>query len=1151
MILILTGKNDNKMKYSYLFIGIAAALVVSCSVHEEEFNEPIQDDVEFYTSFEQPTEGTRVYVNEDLLLRWNADDRVSIFNKNTYNQQYRFTGETGDNAGGFKKVDSDEFVTGNALANVVSVYPYQEVTKITEAGTLSLILPSEQHYAENTFGLGANTMVSVSSDNFLQYKNVGGYLRLSLYGEGVKVSSITLRGNNGEKLAGKATVTMPLDGMPTVTLASDATDAIILVCDTPVALGATAEESKDFWFVVPPVTFSQGFTVSVNQTTGGVFEKSTSKNITIGRNILSKMSPIEVEGSTPTVPVPEAVDLGLPSGLKWASFNLGASKPEEYGDHYAWGETEPYYSSLDPLTWNEGKEEGYAWTTYQWCMGSKDTMTKYCSNPFYGYNDFTDNKTVLDSEDDAAHVKLGSKWRMPTYAEWTELMKNCTWEWTTLDSAKGYTVTGPNGCSIFVPAAGRWFNTEFNYASSYGDYWSSSLNSPDRAMVADFKSVTVDGAFGNRYLGLSVRPVYGEFVFVESVSLNTTSLSLLEGTTEQLTVTILPSDATEKTVKWTSNDTSVASVSWNGEVTAVSAGTATITAWASDGVHSTTCSVIVTAPYTVVTPEAIDLGLPSGLKWASFNLGATSPEEYGDYFAWGEVTPKANYSWSTYKYCDGSSNSMTKYCLDSSYGQVDGLSLLESQDDAASINLGEDWRMPTKEEWTELMNDCSWVWTTVNGKEGYLITGKKAGFTENSIFLPAAGIWDGTSFYPKNNSPWSVAGSYWSSNLGNTNIPYNLDFDIVCPYVDSNSDEYRYTGQSIRPVWNGGSIPMNPVIDLSKDGTANCYIVSTSGSYKFNATVKGNSLESLRPAVSAEVMWESFGTNIAPETGDIIASVELSSDGYVLFATPEELKDGNALIAIKDAVGTVLWSWHIWVCKDFDPEKTASLYANNAGVMMDRNLGALSATPGDNLSIGLLYQWGRKDPFMGSSSLTNTALAAATPAFPTPNATTTTIEYTIEHPSEFIAFQSFDWLNSTNDNRWKEEKTIYDPCPPGWKVPQGGPDGFYATAFGTSKSISNHNYWDSSLHGLLLPSSISGVEAWYPASGARGWGDARLVNVGSIVEVYSSLVGQNSSAYTLNCKESIIYPSSYCTSSSATDYFHRVDARSVRCVRED
>ena len=285
------------MKHLALYIGMAAVLVASCSVKEESFDISQQDDVVFYASFEQPSQGTRVYANEDLLLRWTADDRVSIFNKNTYNQQYKFTGETGDNAGGFKKVDTEEFVTGNPISNVVSIYPYKETTKITESGVITVTLPSEQHYEENTFGLGANTMVSVSEDNFLQYKNVCGYLRLSLFGDGVSVSSIKLKGNNGEKLAGKATVTMSSDGTPSAVMGNDATDEIILICDTPIALGATADMSVDFWFAVPPVTFRQGFTVDITCANGGTFEKSTTKSITIERSHLSKMTPMGVEGS--------------------------------------------------------------------------------------------------------------------------------------------------------------------------------------------------------------------------------------------------------------------------------------------------------------------------------------------------------------------------------------------------------------------------------------------------------------------------------------------------------------------------------------------------------------------------------------------------------------------------------------------------------------------------------------------------------------------------------------------------------------------------------------------------------------------------------------------------------------------------------------
>ena len=322
------------MKRFALYLELATVLVASCSIQEENFETPQQDDLIFYATFEQSAEdSTRVYVNEDLLLRWTADDRVSIFNKITYNQEYKFTGQTGANAGGFKKVDNDEFVTGNAISHVVSVYPYQESTAISESEDISLTLPAVQHYAENTFGLGANTMISVSEDNVLLYKNVGGYLVLKLYGEGVTVSSIRLKGNNGEKLAGKATVTMPLDGIPTAVLADDATDEITLVCDTPVELGATVEESKDFWFVVPPVTFSKGFTVSVSQTTGGVYEISTQKIITLERSNLSKMSPIKVEYMT----IPYNVIYYTTSDEKALNFHDASFNAEIVSNEYVGG----------------------------------------------------------------------------------------------------------------------------------------------------------------------------------------------------------------------------------------------------------------------------------------------------------------------------------------------------------------------------------------------------------------------------------------------------------------------------------------------------------------------------------------------------------------------------------------------------------------------------------------------------------------------------------------------------------------------------------------------------------------------------------------------------------------------------------------------
>ena len=191
--------------------------------------------------------------------------------------------------------------------------------------------------------------------------------------------------------------------------------------------------------------------------------------------------------------------------------------------------------------------------------------------------------------------------------------------------------------------------------------------------------------------------------------------------------------------------------------------------------------------------EYVDLGLPSGLKWATCNVGANSPEEYGDYFAWGETQPKSYYDWSTYKYCYGSYDTMTKYCVDSDYGTVDNKTTLELTDDAARVNWGGNWRMPTEAERHELRStsNCTWTWTTQNGVNGYKVTSKKNG---NSIFLPVAGF--------RISDDLSSAGSngyYWSNSLNTSYSGNAYAVEFISSYVYFVSVSRCY-GLSVRAV---------------------------------------------------------------------------------------------------------------------------------------------------------------------------------------------------------------------------------------------------------------------------------------------------------------------------------------------------------------
>lgn len=198
----------------------------------------------------------------------------------------------------------------------------------------------------------------------------------------------------------------------------------------------------------------------------------------------------------PTPTVAEYVDLGLPSGILWATCNVGAETPEGCGDYFAWGETRPKVT--------------YNWSTYQYCNDDSDQLTKYCNDSLYGYNGFTDNLITSLPEDDAATANWGIEWRIPTYDEWVELYQNATMTWTTQNDVNGLLFTASNGSSLFLPAAGdRWGGGELNGAGSHGYYWSSLLSTegPYDAWTLYFESGDCIMDPGNRDGGVSVRPV--------------------------------------------------------------------------------------------------------------------------------------------------------------------------------------------------------------------------------------------------------------------------------------------------------------------------------------------------------------------------------------------------------------------------------------------------------------------------------------------------------------------------------------------------------------------------------------------------------------------------------------------------------------------
>ena len=357
--------------------------------------------------------------------------------------------------------------------------------------------------------------------------------------------------------------------------------------------------------------------------------------------------------------------------------------------------------------------------------------------------------------------------------------------------------------------------TDVFYSSiAYGFYWGTSESNQDEFLsggdIADNAYAATMGSLSSgkmywykAYVKLDSQVFHGEVrsfttvVLVGRISFDKTSLSLIVGDEYTLTATVNPDNADNKTLKWTSSEESVATVDKSGKVKAKSKGTAVIKAEAQDGSGTyASCRVVVREPFVF---SAVDLGL--SVKWANANIGAGSEEDYGDYYAWGETQTKSNYGWVSYKWCMRSYKTLTKYCTNSSYGYngfTDGKTVLDLEDDAASVNLGGKWRMPTEAEWTELQQNCTWAWTydySGTGVSGQIVTSKKTGYENKSIFLPAAGYRLNTFLYEHHS-----CGYYWYSSLY-TDRPFNSWYVYFDPGDVRRSFHLdRCNGLPVRPV---------------------------------------------------------------------------------------------------------------------------------------------------------------------------------------------------------------------------------------------------------------------------------------------------------------------------------------------------------------
>ena len=534
------------------------------------------------------------------------------------------------------------------------------------------------------------------------------------------------------------------------------------VCENGVLLGYDIVSKKNGNMIYLPVTGYKNGSEFKDENRPRYWLSSRGAYVWTGRNLNESNSSYSYAGDDRYLGMPirgvyddsylevtpsSIVDLALPSGIKWAGYNLGATKCEELGDYIAWGE-------LDA-------KESYDWNGYHLGSGASTAqMDKY--NP-------VDGLTYLMREDDAAYQRLGGPyWRMPTIEEWSELKTKCVWQEITVHGRRGYLVKSPrNGNAIFLPFSGYIDGTQLKDGMRLR-YWSSSRGAyvwTGRNLFESNSSYSYAG--DDRYLGMPIRAVYDEAA---------RKFSLTEG-------------------------------------------------------------------------DYVDMGLPD-VEWASSNLGATSKEDIGDYYAWGETVTKNEFSWENYSHGHGASSGSINM-----YNNTDGLTCLMRENDAVYEQYGANHRIPTKEEWSNLWNHCEPEEKIINGRRGILLTSKING---NKLFLPFTGFMDGAQLKD------GMKPRYWSSsrgayvwtgrNLNESNSSYSYAGDD------------RYLGMPIRGVRVKGqiSVAYAEMVDLGLSVKwASCNEGSTSPEDRGSYLAWGETVS------KPEFTWENYSHGHGASSGSI------------------------------------------------------------------------------------------------------------------------------------------------------------------------------------------------------------------------------------------------------------------------------------------
>ena len=847
------------IRINIAFVLSLAAIIFSACQQAEIPNEPeTMDPTDIvYATIEDPAD-TRTSLDGEKVL-WTSGDEIVAFMGKTLRRKYVVSSETvGTNEGSFVRDNGYEHIgASEAISHNVAFYPFAEITCKAEGQTYTLAnitLPSVQTYVPDSFGPNSFPMMAVSVDTEdadFRFKNLCGVLKLQLTGY-VFVKDITISGNSGEILAGPVTVTSSYDSLPQLETSDDGQTSVILYCGNGVQLDEDIPVT--FLIYLPPTVFTNGFTVTVTDTWGGSNVFSTTKENEISRSTILRMPVKEYIREPQDNDYIDQDGKNHGPGFKfgenvWAPVNCGYHKTDfKYGKLYQWGrkygqgydgdmnnsyqEHIGQYSDAStpeiaqgPVTLLEGQSPNSAEIFYVGAPES-DFDWVYPQNDKL-WNAGTDSYPVKTEYDPCP-----SGWRVPTYTEYAELIE-FPFYWLYGDSGMNgyclydlYSADYPSPWLFFSAAGCRGRDDAQLYnRGSHGCYWSSETDgsySYNLYFYLSYLELCYDH-FG-RADGYSVRCVRdeNELVLVENISLDNTSLSLDAGNVGYLSAVILPSNANHQTAHWWSDDESIAIVNQNGKVTAISAGTTTITAMA--GMQTATCEITVTGTLDMkdyIDEYGINHGqgvMIDGVVWAPVNCGYHATDfKYGKLYQWGRKFGQGydgefyDGDWDqTYSDAivpifeeggisiDTGNNNSKSNVFYIAYEDGDWV----DPHDGKLWNLGSEsnprkteydpcpngWRVPTYAELYELSKIKS-SWTSENDQNGYWYRGLLSNSSSTSqMFLSTAGY---IGYNGGNGRDRGRAGSYWSSRSSSWGA-YYLFFSSseVSVYDSSRADAH-------------------------------------------------------------------------------------------------------------------------------------------------------------------------------------------------------------------------------------------------------------------------------------------------------------------------------------------------------------------------